>query len=339
MEIMKFENFKHDSSRGRGWVNIKVDNDMYVRMSRYVSVLDRVLFIKGSTSKEDKYNLFKKVELLSTISSLIKDNDIAMKDKVSLITILQYLKELRRHFNDSSSGFLLEGFLAALIHGELKAGRGPVDLEGNNYTKPDEEEEDYDDLSKSYAELDVAEFETVPEDQGEKKLKYQIKLYKAGNNIKVNVIKECNYYVICLKRGGNIDVHILTPKQIRSDKFAVIQRGGKMDDPDKNVRIGGVNGTKRYVELNTTKFENNNFKVTLQISNLDLLIKESVDTFKDLIDEIYLKLSDLHYDIDSLITGVDKNNKLVSSDVAQAAANTTIEAISNQIGKLIEKKY
>ena len=52
MNILKFENFVYP----RGWVNIKVDDDMHIRMQRYVTILDKILISKGGT-KKDKYDL------------------------------------------------------------------------------------------------------------------------------------------------------------------------------------------------------------------------------------------------------------------------------------------
>ena len=317
MEIMKFENFTYP----RGWVNIKVDDDMYIRMARYVTILDKILISQPNSKKRDKYDLQKKVKLLSQINELVNDNNITIKDKISLITILQYLNELRTNFNESSAGFLLEGFLASLIHGKLTAGRDIADITA----------------SKSYSELSVAEFKTVPseEDTGEDIVTYQIKLYKSGNVIKVNTLKPCNYYVICLKNqsDNNIDVHILDYSQIISDDFAVSKRGGDKTNVNRNIVVSGV---KSYVELNTNKISNNNNdkKVTLPISDLDGLINICASKIKISIDEIYLKISDLHFDIDSLVTGIDKNNKEISSEDAEKSAILTIGDITKHLTNL-----
>lgn len=50
MSIKKFEAFSKDL---KGWVNVKIDNQLGIRMSRYIPALDRL-------SKGNKYNLAKK---------------------------------------------------------------------------------------------------------------------------------------------------------------------------------------------------------------------------------------------------------------------------------------
>lgn len=343
MNIMKFENFIYP----RGWVNVKVDDDMYLRMQRYVTILDKILVVNEGGTKRDKYDLQKKVKMLSDIDRFISNENISIKDKISLITILQYLNELRHNFNESSAGFLLEGFLAALIHGKLVGGRDIADIESRKFLTDKEKEEieksRLKTLSLSYAELDVAEFETMPSQEDEEantKIKYQIKLYKEGSTIKVNVGKTCDYYVICLKKiDRNIDVHILTYDQIISDNMAVKKRGGDKNDIERNIVTQQLrNGVKRYVELNTDKIKNNNDnKVTLTIVNLDEKIQKCAGELKMVIDDIYLKISDLHYNIDSLVTGVDKNNTEISSQEAEKSARETISEIEKKLGDLGQK--
>ena len=89
------------------------------------------------------------------IDKYINDNKVSVQSKISIITILQYLKEIRNHFNPSSSGFLLEGFLATLIHGEIIKGNRPADIK------------------TSYNQLDAVRFKST----GGPGTTYQIKLY------------------------------------------------------------------------------------------------------------------------------------------------------------------
>jgi hypothetical protein len=177
------------------------------------------------------------------------------------------------------------------------------------------------------------------EDQGEQRITYQIKLYKEGNNIKVNVMKECDYYVICLKEltSNDISVHVLTYNEIITDNFAVSKRGGDINNIDRNIID---TGTTRYVYLNSNKIKrNDNNSVVLPISGLDSLIKDCAGDLKMIIDEVYEKLSDLHYDIDSLITGVDKNNTEITSDNAEKSALNTITEITEYLGQLTKGNY
>jgi hypothetical protein len=310
MEIKKFEKFLEAIVPG-GWVNVKVDEQLFIRMSRYVSSLDEILLETGSTGK-DKYNLFKKIEILSNIENYISNSKTSIQTKISVITLLQYLKEIKDFFNPSASGFLLEGFLATLIHGKLVKGYKPTDI------------------TTSYSDLDAVQFQTHGY-KGIKKLDYQIKLYKKGSNIKVNMSEPCDFYVICLKDGDKIEVHILNGKDINDEHFI----GGKYAVVD---RITGttnkMDGNTPIVIINTNKLRNNNLVRKLNVGNIDQLIKSCGDSVQDSIRRVYDSLSELHFDIDTLVTGVDKNRERIGIDAAKSKADNTIKQITKEITDL-----
>ena len=87
MEIIKFENFKSDIPQG--WINVKLDNQLYKRMNRYVYTLDKIVGTRY------KYDLYKKIDSISNIDRHIDDPNLSIQSKISIITILQYLKEIR----------------------------------------------------------------------------------------------------------------------------------------------------------------------------------------------------------------------------------------------------
>jgi hypothetical protein len=311
MDIIKFENFKNVPE---GWVNIKIDDQLFIRMDRYVNTLDKIV---GNTNK---YDLFKKIEVLSNIDNYIKDNKVSVQSKISIITILQYLKEIRNHFNPSSSGFLLEGFLATLIHGKIIKGNRPADIK------------------TSYNELDAVRFEST--DSGKVVKTYQIKLYMKGSNIKVNMSEPCDYYVICLKDGNDIDVHILDGRDSDHKQFI----GGELSaqyiqkipnksasNRDSYIRF---EGTKPYMNINTKKLERNPLKMKLDIGNIDSLIIKCGEEVMKSINDTYIKLSELHYNIDSLVTGIDKDKRIIRVDDAKSNADRTISELTRSISKL-----
>jgi hypothetical protein len=310
MDIIKFENFKNVPE---GWINIKIDDQLFIRMDRYVNTLDKIV---GNTNK---YDLFKKIEVLSNIDNYIKDNKVSVQSKISIITILQYLKEIRNHFNPSSSGFLLEGFLATLIHGKIIKGNRPADIK------------------TSYNELDAVRFEST--DSGKVVKTYQIKLYMKGSNIKVNMSEPCDYYVICLKDGNDIDVHILDGRNSNHEQFIggklsaqYIQ--GKPKSPKHTDSYIRFEGTKPYMNINTKKLEKNLLKMTLDIGNIDSLIIKCGEEVMKSINDTYIKLSELHYNIDSLVTGIDKDKRIIRVDDAKSNADRTISELTQSISKL-----
>lgn len=304
MEIKKFENFI--PSVPAGWINVKIDDQLFIRISRYVIGLDNLL--KCSKSK-DKYNLFKKIEALSTIGYYIDNDDISIQTKISVITLLQYLKEIKEYFNPSSAGFLLEGFLAALIHGKLTEPYANVDI------------------TSSYNELYPLNFKT----EGGKPLTYQIKLYKKSGNIKVNMNEACDYYVICLKDvDSRIQVHILDGKN-KTDPSFIGKYAVNILNTNRYMRY---ENDKSYLLISINKLIRNSISSNLNMRNIDELIKKCGESIKNSIEKVYNHLSELHYDVDSLITGIDKNRKKIDLDQAKENADETIENISYEISNL-----
>jgi hypothetical protein len=310
MDIIKFENFK--SGVPEGWVNVKLDRQLYKRMGRYVVTLDKIV------GNRNKYDLYKKIEAISNIEHYINSSNISIQSKISIITILQYLKELKTYFDPSSSGFLLEGFLATLIHGKLEEGRGPFDI------------------SSSYNELDAVRFKAT----GGMGKTYQIKLYRMDSNIKVNMSTRCDYYVICLKDGNDIWVHILDGKNPEHDQFiggslsAQYINGKVISDPPSEDSYIRVDGNKVYMIINTKKLQRNPLKRKLDVGNLDELIKKCGENIMQSISETYVKLSELHYNIDSLVSGIDKDQKPIDIDLAKSNADQTIIDLTQSISKL-----
>jgi hypothetical protein len=316
MEIKKFESF--DSKVPEGWVNVKLDDQLFKRMNRYVVTLD------GIVGETNKYDLFKKIEAISfdKINQYISNDTISVQSKISIITILQYLKELRTHFDPTSSGFLLEGFLATLIHGRIEPGRKPFDM------------------TTTYNELDAVRFKAT----GGIGKTYQIKLYKIDSYIKVNMSQICDYYVVCLKENNDIWVHILDGRDPRHEQFiggplSAQYIKGKFPKKEEIPNVESYirhDGNKEYMVINTKKLRENKLGIKLEIGNLDELIKRCGENIVSSINDTYVKLSELHYNIDSLVSGVDKNQRLINVDEAKSRAEQTIREITESITRLSE---
>jgi hypothetical protein len=357
MEIKKFEEFEYP----KGWVNIKVDDDVIKRMSRYVFSLDKLL-----KNRRDHYNLMKKVEILSKVDEYIVASDISIQDKISIIVILQYLNEIVNNFNASSAGFLFEHFLASLIHG-----------------KKDDDDYGKIDISTSYSEIKPSLFSVS--DKNYKTATYQIKLYKVGGNIKISMEKLCDYYVICLKTSNGIDIHILSGRSVdRKKQYHVLNSKYLSIERNKNVtpilndkvdteiedlenfisnfdesvtlnkteekapeivklgdyRIGSkkvvkdnkkINKKYKYIVINTNKLKSNTEVVRLSTNNIDELIGKCGDNVKNSIGFLYNQLSELHYDVESLISGIDKNNKEITIANATNKSNLTLGLLKDAI--------
>jgi len=322
--LKKFETkLIDDVNQLTGWVNVKVDEKLFIRMAKYVLALDTLC--KKPT---DRFNLFKKVEMLSSVDTYMNNPDVDIQTKISIITLLQYLNEIKTQFNPSSSGFLLEGFLAALIHGVKVSGYKPADVSTN----------------VAYSELDAVRFE-ADTTRGIKKIDYQIKLYKKGGNIKINWKEICDYYVICLKDGDKIEIHILTPgnpedTEKRVDDVSWIGRYAQNKTEGGFIRYNKTdkdgNQSLPYVLLNTNKLRHHSFMRVLDVgdSKIESLIEKCGRSVKRSISSVYGHLSELHYNVDSLVSGYNKNKVKITSAVAKKETDETIKNITREVSNL-----
>lgn len=314
MKFLKRFEGVDDIDKLSGWVNVKIDEQLYIRMAKYVTALDTLM-----PRVKDRYDLYKKIEMLSNVDKHIQNNNVDIQTKISIITLLQYLNEIKEQFNPSTSGFLLEGFLATLIHGVKIGDYGASDI------------------SSSYSELDAVQFETES-GRGVKKLDYQIKLYKNKGNIKINWKNKCDFYVICLKNEDKtIDVHILSINPLDRDSYIgnylVVPRG--KTDADYILALDDITD---HVNLNTNKLYTKKHKFLIKLdvasSTIERLISSCGDDIKRSIDKVYTSLSELHYDVDSLVTGYDKNKRKITVDLAKSNADLTIDRITTDITNL-----
>jgi hypothetical protein len=350
--LKKFEGVDDSINRLSGWVNIKIDEQLFIRVAKYVEALDTLL-----DHQRYRYDLYKKLEILSKVDTRL-DSSVDIQTKISVITLLQYINEIKGQFNPSSAGFLLEGFLAALIHGKKVKGNKAADITGRqtpdiiqNEIKPEDEDEYTDKkyLQTSYKDLEAVEFETESGDNLGK-ITYQIKLYKKGNNIKIKMNKICSYYVICVKDGDGknspIDVHILTPgnpsltyDQNKLDNSFIGQYATKVRGVENRNTYMRKTKTKYeipYIELNTNLLNNHTYKITLKTddSTINNLISKCAESVKDSIENVYTHLSELHYDVDSLVSGYGKNKNRISSTEAKLKTDDTLKKISAEVNKL-----
>jgi len=300
MDIKKFKQF--EASLG-GWVNVKIDNQIHLRMAKYVYAIDTLI---GKSS--DRYNLSKKIEILSNIDEEITNSNIDVRTKISIITLLQYLNELSKYFSATSSGFLLENFLATLIHGVPKRGTTPVDIESG---------------------LEVAARGL----QGVKSVTYQIKLYTSPK-IKINWTERCDYYVICLREQKDIDVYILSGDETKENyigNFADLRKDGGIVRY-KNI----IKRTSPYIQLDKDFLPTGIEPHKLKISKVENLIKKCGEDLQSSISGIYNDISNLQYCVDALISGFDVDNKKkLEPDVAGSRALGAATGVRDKVEQLI----
>lgn len=286
-----------------GWVNVKVDNELSIRISRYVKSLDKTL------ATRHRANLYEKINKLGNISNIVDDKNISMQTKIGIITLLQYLREIKTQFNAPSGGFLLESFLAGLIYGKLEeTGFGAADLIN-------------DDRSLIY-------------DVDKEELKYQIKFYKPGSSIKVNMNEICDYYVIALRDGQNVSVNILDGKNM-DDPSYIGYFSTKIQGTDDFIR---EDSKGQHLIINTNRLSSHTFKVLLNLGNIDENIEKIGKDVRKSISDVYDAISDLHYDVDTVITGVDKFKRNMKVDKAYLRVEKDIQKLQDSL-KLFTLHY
>jgi hypothetical protein len=113
-------------SEFKGWVNVKIDNDVKIRVERLMSALG-FGHVTGRVRE--------KIKILSNPMEWRLDGDTvheSVNKQISAIMILQFLNEIRVNFHAPSAGFLFEYFMAGIIPGDVIERNKPIDIEGHN---------------------------------------------------------------------------------------------------------------------------------------------------------------------------------------------------------------
>jgi len=245
------------------WINVKADKDLHLRVSRYTRALDAYNNITQN-------NIDGLKERLKILSNPHVRGGVQLK--LSMVLLLQYLKEIKSNFDSSSAGFLLEDYIAGLLHSSKK---------GDNKT----------------ADFVDSDGKT-----------YQIKFYKEkSGQISINPIL-CDYYIIALKYAtdNTIRIFIIKPGEGLDSKGIpyIYVRGNDDDFIDTKKK-----GAPKWIDMTRVKDEVK--PIILEISNLDENIKRLSDDLKTYISSLYDSISSLNYNIETIITGVDKDNKVI----------------------------
>jgi hypothetical protein len=122
--------------------------------------------------------------------------------------------------------------------------------------------------------------------------------------------------------------------------YLVIPRG--ITDSDYIISLDDLdeNGNRKinHISLNTNKLYTKNHKFLIKLdvasSTIERLISSCGDNIKQSIAKVYNSISDLHYDVDSLVTGYDKNKRKINIDLAKSSADLTIDRITKDITNL-----
>lgn len=278
-----------------GWVNVKIDNQIQKRIKRMMNGLGF-----GDGKLEQK---------IYFLEDPINNNEgRGIKASISGLIILQSLKEIKDNFNATSGGFLFESFIAGLLGGDVIKGNKSSDIV---------------DVDGKY---------------------YQLKLYDKGSGYikETRVVdgKTPDYYVVGVKDGTNIDLYIMLyvdflEYAIGDDEFVKIERTPKtMVDIDGNeIETYGSFGDKARMTIK--EFVSNSHHMgTMKLGEIESMSKAVNAEIMPDIKALWEEISQLHFNIESIVTGVSPSEEQIDSETAafQALENTSrIDTIINRI--------
>ena len=329
MDIIKFENFKSISPEG--WVNIKIDTQLKLRLKNYVDVLDQHLISTGKMNVYQKHDLFLKIDAISDMSNELMSDRVSIQTKLSIVTLLQYLREIKNNFNASTSGFLLEFFIASLIGATVKGDFSKYDL--------------------THKILDVG------------KLKYQIKFYDEKNPAEIDwpedSSKRCDYYVICLKKDDSIVVSIFNGTNpgdtCYMENFAKpIGRSNSEREASyktrsviryKTKKVKDANGVEsevilgRFIVMDPKEFKfkgkrkivsDFKYERVIDLNKIEKIISSCSQSIQDSIKVLFDRISEMEYHAESIITG----NSINTVEISKKKTEEITSDIKNQLDGL-----
>ncbi len=258
-----------------GWVNTKVDMEVVKKVRRYSRGLGQGKGREGFVSK-----LSDLVKLSTYGLERRKRSRVTIQKEMSVIILLHYINEIKDYFTPSASGFLFESFLGGLIkNSKVVEDNSKADIKADGETW---QVKLYDGVSSSSISVAYMDEKSVP---------------------KVPV----DHFVICLKYADRIDIVVLKGIENELDplcyKNFLTEVKTKVKD-GKTVEVGG--------NFSLAKLQDCDFIYSIGLLGIEEKIESIAEGLKESIDDIYKDLSQFQYNIESIITGVDENGKLLN---------------------------
>ena len=204
---------------------------------------------------------------------------------------------MKDHFNATSAGFLFESFIGGLLNGTVPDDNKKADVIGENG-------------------LDTYQIKFVDygADKGNIKLVSQ-------NGIDHRTLEEdqlCDYYIIALKQAYKVYIYVLNSSL-----------------PNTSAKSLG-----RYMitsGISMSKLKQSNEVSILDLSDVENKISSIGENLGESLNKIWTNLSEIEYNIETITTGVDKNQTLVSEDHFDGIfedSNLRLTEVSNQLETL-----
>jgi hypothetical protein len=204
---------------------------------------------------------------------------------MSAIMLLHYINEIKDFFTPASAGFLFESFLGGMIKNSK--------------------------IVEDNSKADIrADGET-----------WQIKLYDSlSSSISVAYLDEeeakrenrepqvpVDHFVICLKFADRIEITVLRGIDDKKDPLCY-----------KNFLTPGG-------QFSAAKIKSTPYKYSLYLMGIEQRIEDIADGLKQAIDDVYADLSSFQYNIESIITGVDEQGKLLNEKKFDDVYNKSVD--------------
>lgn len=276
-----------------GWVNIKVDMELLKRVKRYSANLTRKDKSNDKGTEQSWSDFKSKLIALETTSTKSKfysnlKNKDSIQREMGVVILLRYINEIKDYFNASQSGFLFESFLAGLIPGAIVVddnGKSDITANGKKYQIKLYREGGYIDI------LSESKRKKLTSKEG-KYSKYTNRDLFIKNELKTSL---SDYYVVCIKHIDKIVIYLYTMTSEKNDNYL-------LDHVSEKWYIGPqtLNGSPE--------------KYTIKILDIEKTIKRISEKLRDSVKNMYNELSDFQYNLETILTGVNEEGKVIESE-------------------------
>lgn len=277
-----------------GWVNVKIDREVVKKVERFSNRLSNASDIEGLREKLNK--------LKNPLSKVIFRNDdftSQIQQKISSLLLLKYLEEIKEKFNATSGGFLFESFIAGLLGGNVPDDNSKVDIVSKDGRKTFQVKlVDWMSDSGNIRLFPPVSIEVLENGVLKKKRvsKNHLLTWQNRNDKSIKEQKLfCDFYLIGLKQNNKIYIYILNTKTTLG-KY-LINSGISLSKLRDEVTKGSRGKEGVYFELN--------------LADLEDKIQKVSDDLKETLNSIWINLSEIEYNVETITTGQDKKGQTI----------------------------
>jgi hypothetical protein len=290
------------SSESTGWVNVKIDMEIFKRVKRYSSGLGSV--------KRGHPAFISKLEDLNSIN-FIKKRKRSIKSiqrEMSVIMLLHYIEEIKSFFTPSAAGFLFESFIAGLIpNAKVISDNSEADIvsDGRGYQV------------KTLDAHNNPSVEFIMRD--------------------IDGVKQfLDHYVVCFKYADKVEIYILDGDESSPSYCGNLLVNNKLIvKKNKKNQITKTYRESSYSRINTSKIN----PYVINLLGIDESIDIISMGLKETLNKLYNELSSFQYNVETIVAGVNKDGKLIGTnefDDYSNLARKNAEIMKGELENLIK---